>query len=209
MTRAAVAPGLSEPVAANAEARVGPNAVTQVAAALRANGGEALAERVFAAARLGHLLAVPPERMVDQALAARLHDALRLTLPRDDAAVIAAEAGRRTADYLLANRIPRPAQWAMKLLPARRAASILLSAMAANAWTYAGNGQVRTQAGNPCILEIAANPLAQPGCPWHVAVFERLFRALVARDAEVAHVSCCTEGAKVCRFEITLPSARR
>lgn len=189
--------------AANAEAKVGPNAVTQVAAALRAVGGDALAVQVFQAARLETVLTDPPARMVDQQVAARLHTALRLTLPGDRAAQIAADAGRRTADYLLANRIPRPAQWVMKLLPAPLSARLLLKAMAANAWTYAGTGQVRTQAGNPAILEIIDNPLAQPLCPWHVAVFERLFRTLVAKDAVVTHTACCAQGARLCRYEIS------
>lgn len=189
---------------ANSQARVGPNAVTQVAAALRAAGGERLARRVFMAAGLGNILAEPPEKMVGQGVAARLHDALRLTLPPQDARQVAADAGRRTADYLLANRIPRVAQWMMKILPPQLAAPILLRAMASNAWTYAGTGRVRTAAGSPCILEIIDNPLAQPLCPWHVAVFERLFRVLVAEGAKVAHTSCCADGATACRFEITL-----
>ena len=189
--------------AANPEAKVGPNAVTQVAAALRALGGENLALRVFRAARLADMLENPPERMVDQDVAARLHETLRTTLPALDALRISADAGRRTADYLLAHRIPQPAQWAMRLLPSRLAARILLGAMAANAWTYAGTGSVQTQAGRTCVLEISGNPLAQPFCPWHVAVFERLFRKLVARDAAVSHTACSAKGAPTCRFEIT------
>lgn len=190
--------------AANPAAQVGPNAVTQVAAALRAMGGDGFAGQVFAAAGLETMLQNPPERMVDQTIAARLHDTLRLTLPPEDAALIATEAGRRTADYLLANRIPRPAQLVMKLLPPRLAAPVLLGAMAANAWTFAGTGRVATRAGNPCVLEIINNPLAQPYCPWHVAVFERLFRKLVAQNAQVSHSACCAQGAAACRFEITL-----
>lgn len=191
-------------MAANPQAKVGPNAVTQVAASLRALGGDSLAKQVFLAARLETLLDAPPAQMVDQDIAARLHDTLRQTLPPADASQIAAEAGRRTADYLLANRIPRPAQWAMKLLPARLSARILLRAMAANAWTYAGTGRVSVTPGNPSVLEIADNPLAQPHCAWHVAVFERLVRTLVAKGATVTHTACCTQGAPACRFEITL-----
>jgi divinyl protochlorophyllide a 8-vinyl-reductase len=190
--------------AANPQGKVGPNAVTQVAAALRAFGGEDLAARVFMAAGLEQVLAAPPEKMVDQDLAACLHNALRRALPAQDAAQIAAEAGRRTADYLLAHRIPRAAQGVMKLLPARLAAPILLKAMAANAWTYAGTGHVRTASGRTCVLEIIDNPLAQPDCPWHVAVFERLFRALVTKQAQVRHVEHREAGALINRFEIKL-----
>ncbi len=189
---------------ANPDAKVGPNAVTQVAAALRALGGESLAAQVFQAANLSDILESPPEHMVNQAVAAQLHDTLRRALPQPDALRIAADAGRRTADYLLANRIPRPAQLVMKLLPPQLSARILLKAMASNAWTYAGTGQVSIEVGNPCVLEIIDNPLAQPMCPWHMAVFERLFRALVAKGALVSHTRCCAHGAPSCRFEITL-----
>jgi divinyl protochlorophyllide a 8-vinyl-reductase len=190
--------------AANPKAKVGPNAVTQVAAALRAVGGDPLAQQVFLAAGLAEVLATPPAHMVDQRVAAQLHNTLRLTLPADDAHRISSDAGRRTADYLLVNRIPQPVQWIMRALPPRLAAPILLHAMASNAWTYAGTGRVRTQAGNPCVLEIIDNPLAQPMCPWHMAVFERLFRALVAKGAQVSHTACCANGATACRFEIRL-----
>lgn len=189
--------------AANIEGKVGPNAVTQVAAALRAVGGDALASQVFLAANMVDVLATPPVRMIDQDVAAQLHEALRLSLPRKDAQQIAADAGRRTAGYLLANRIPKPAQMLMKILPAPLSARILLKAMAANAWTYAGSGRVETRA-TPCTIEIIENPLAQPGCPWHVAVFERLFQTLVTPNATVAHTACCANGALACRFEINL-----
>lgn len=194
----------SDAGAANPAAKVGPNAVTQVAAALRAAGGDGLADQVFGTAGLAGILATPPEKMVDQNVAARLHDTLRQTLPPQDAQNISEDAGVRTADYLLANRIPRGAQWAMKTLPPRLAALILLKAMASNAWTYAGTGHVRTKTGNPCTLEIIDNPLAQPFCPWHVAVFERLFRALVTKNAKVTHRSCCANGAVACQFNINL-----
>jgi divinyl protochlorophyllide a 8-vinyl-reductase len=160
--------------------------------------------QIFGTAQLSYLLDNPPEYMVDQAIAARLHDTLRRALPAQDARAIAAEAGRRTADYLLAHRIPKPAQLAMKLLPPQWAARILLKAMAANAWTYAGTEHVRTEAGKLCVLEIIDNPLAQPLCPWHVAVFERLFRVLVAKGVNVSHAACCAQGAPSCRFDITL-----
>lgn len=188
----------------NRDAKVGPNAITQVAAALRDFGGDTLARQVFSAANLLPALSEPPTAMIDQRMAAKLHTSLRRTMEPHDAAVIAIDAGCRTADYLLANRIPRPAQWLMKALPARPAASILLKAMAANAWTFAGTGIVRTTPGDPCKLDILNNPLAQPGCPWHIGVFETLFQTLVSKNARVSHTCCCAHGASTCRFEITL-----
>jgi divinyl protochlorophyllide a 8-vinyl-reductase len=191
--------------AANADGMVGPNAIIQIAAALRAAGGEAKARQVFAAANLTALLSTPPEHMVDQAVAGCLHDALRNTIPGPEAERIARDAGCRTADYLLANRIPQAVQWLMKILPATLSARILLKAMQANAWTYAGTGNVRTAPGNPCVLTITHNPLAQPGCPWHCGVFERLFQTLVHNNAAVAYVSCRACGTDTCRFEVSWP----
>ena len=183
-------------------ARVGPNAVTQLAAALRAEGGEAAARDVFQAAGLERLLIDPPVSMIDQGPVARLHQALRDVHPAEAAERIAAEAGRRSADYLLAHRIPRPAQAVMRALPAWAAARILLSAIARNAWTFAGSGQVRVRAGNPALIEIAANPLAVPGCAWHEGVFSRLFADLVHPAIRIEHPSCCARGDATCRFLI-------
>ena len=198
LTRAG-APGME----AEAEPRVGPNAITQVAAALRAEGGEAEARRVFAAAGLLPLLETPPAAMTRQSAAAALHIALREALPEAEADRIAAEAGRRTGDYLLANRIPRPAQWLLRLMPPRLAAPILLKAIAKNAWTFAGSGKVETRwDGRVATVRILDNPLATPGCPWHRAVFERLFRALVSERTEVTHPACCARGAVFCTYEI-------
>jgi len=194
---------LNRPEETADEARVGPNAILQVAAALRAAGGEAEARRVFEAAGLLPLLAAPPTAMTRQSAAAALHLALRDALPEAAAERIQADAGRRTADYLLANRIPRPAQWLLKALPGRLAAPILLKSIRANAWTFAGSGRVTAAwDGRRARIEILDNPLATPGCPWHVAVFERLFRNLVDARTQVAHPACCARGALHCRFEI-------
>ena len=116
---------------------------------------------------------------------------------------MAGEAGTRTAAYVLANRIPKAAQALLKSLPAPLAGPLLLKAIARNAWTFAGSGRVRTAArGRRFVVEIAANPLAMPGCVWHLAVFEGLFSALVAPRVSVSHPLCCHDGAALCRFEI-------
>ena len=116
---------------------------------------------------------------------------------------LSAEAGDRTARYLLAHRIPQAAQAMMRLLPAAWAARLLVAAIRRNAWTFAGSGHFSGQvAAGAVTLSIAANPLALPGCPWHGAVFARLFRTLVSPRAEVIHPDCCAHGAPSCRFEV-------
>lgn len=183
--------------------RIGPNAVIQVAEALRALHGEPAARRVFGAAGLDGLLDRPPERMTGERVVAALHRTLHALLPREDAAEVAAEAGTRTADYLLARRIPRPAQWLLGALPARLAGALLLGAIARNAWTFAGSGHVFVTAGNPAVIEIEDNPVATAPCHYHIAVFARLFRALVHPRAEVRETLCCAGGAAACRFAIS------
>mgnify|MGYP006273324255 CR=1 FL=1 len=183
-------------------ARIGPNAVLQTAAALRAMGGEALAARVFGGAGLGAHLDAPPASMVDERVVARLFDRLGEALAPEAAAAIARDSGRRTAAYILANRIPRPAQRVLRLLPRGPSARLLLMAIRKNGWTFAGSGRVATRAGRPCRIEIADNPIAVPGCVWHVAVFEGPFRALVSPGTTVRETACCARGAPACRFEL-------
>lgn len=183
--------------------RIGPNAIIQVAEALRALHGEAVASRVFGAAGLSSLLDRPPDRMTDERLVAALHRTLHGLLPEGDAAEVSAEAGLRTADYLLANRIPRPVQWLLRALPARLAAPLLLRAVSRNAWTFAGSGHVFVTPGNPAVIEIEDNPVATAPCHYHVAVFTRLFQTLVHPRAEAHETLCCANGAAACRFAIS------
>jgi len=181
---------------------VGPNAVIQTAEALAAHGGSALAAAVFAKAGLPELLSSPPDAMVEETVAARLHRAVCEALPPAEAAAVAADGGRRTAEYILAHRIPAPVQWLLKALPPRLAARLLLRAIASHAWTFAGSGRVSVASGNPARITIAPNPLATPDCPWHRAVFARLFGELVSHRAEVHETACTACGAPACRFEI-------
>jgi divinyl protochlorophyllide a 8-vinyl-reductase len=152
----------------------------------------------------------PPDHgLMPEGPAARLHQAVRRHLP-DTAPAIAAAAGRRTADYILANRIPKPAQGLLRLLPPMLSGPLLSRAIAQNAWTFAGSGRFH-QAGR-LRFEIAANPLVageradQPLCAWHAAVFERLFRVLVDDRLRATETGCCACGDPACRFELTIPA---
>lgn len=186
---------------------IGPNAVTQLSAALHHAGLDSAAASVFAAAGASDWLAEPPGEMVDEQRVARLHVAVRATLPAQADAILT-EAGRLTADYLLAARIPRPAQAVLRLLPARGAAALLVAAIRAHAWTFAGSGRFRGDAGSPTVLQIFGNPLCAGTraqgcvCLWHAAVFQRLFAALVAPRARVVETACEARGDGCCRFVV-------
>ncbi len=187
--------------------KIGPNAVIQLLAALNAAGQAPLATALFTAVGAGAWLTDRPTEMVDERKVARLHQAMRRAAPNAEA--ILREAGRRTADYLLANRIPRLVQLVLKLLPPRLAATILVSAIRRNAWTFVGSATFAAHAGSPTIFEITHNPIcagetaSSPVCAWHAAVFERLFQALVSQRSRVVETACEATGADTCRFEVS------
>lgn len=183
-------------------ARVGPNAVIQLAGALADFEGEGEQWRVFAGAGCARLLSHLPREMIDEAIPARLFDAVRRCLPADRADAVLREAGARTGAYILANRIPGPAKMLLRLLPSPLAARMLLKAISKHAWTFAGSGVVSCSYGRPLAMTIATNPLATPGCPWHTAVLEHLFRALAGRRIRVSHDACCRNAGTDCRFVI-------
>lgn len=184
---------------------IGPNAVLQLLPALDRAGGTALRRAVLAAAGLRTL----PDgtAMIDEAEAARLHQALRRVAPAL-APEIARDAGRRTGDYLLAHRIPAVAQRVLRALPAGLAAALLSRAITRHAWTFAGSGRFEIAARRPMTFTIRDNPLVRGEragdclCHWHAAVFERLFRALADPAVTVRETACAGRGDPACTFLI-------
>lgn len=167
-------------------------------------GGPEGRARILAAAGIEDL----PDgtAMIPEQDAARLHRQLRLDAP-ELAASMAADAGRRTADYILAHRIPRPAQRVLRALPPFAAARLLSKAIAAHAWTFAGSGRLHRR--DPWTFEIAANPLIAGEvsdhclCHWHGAVFQRLYQTLVTPRCTCTEVHCAAQAPGTrCRFEI-------
>jgi divinyl protochlorophyllide a 8-vinyl-reductase len=195
----------------NAAARIGPNAITRVAEALILGGGPGLAQQVFDRAGLAAYLREPPGHMVDEVEVTRLHAELRGLLGVPAAAAVAREAGRRTAAYLLAHRIPRPVQSVLRGLPPLLAARVLLHAVRRHAWTFSGSGRFEARPGRPVVLTLRDNPLCRgqradvPVCDFYAATFEGLFRALVHPATRVDEVACEARGDAECRFELRWP----
>jgi divinyl protochlorophyllide a 8-vinyl-reductase len=196
--------GARSPVPAQA-GLIGPNALLQLIAVLDRHEGRATRDLLFEAAGV-----VPPPSdagMWPEDQAAALHRMLRQAMP-DRADGLLRLAGEATADYILAHRIPRLAQRAIRLLPGPLGARVLAAAIDRHAWTFAGSGQFRIASRRPLVFEVAGNPLIRgeaaphPLCHWHAAVFERLFRRLVWPRAVVEEVACAATGAPACRFEI-------
>jgi divinyl protochlorophyllide a 8-vinyl-reductase len=188
--------------------RIGPNAVTRVAEALRPTLSEGEVARLFDLAGIARYLNSPPQRMVDEREVTALHRVLRSELGVPRALAVAREAGVRTGDYLLANRIPKPVQSLLWVLPARLASRVLIGAIARHAWTFAGSGEFSTEPGPPVRLAIAGCCICRgaqadaPLCDFYAAAIERLFRVLVHRDAVVTETTCQAMGADACTFQI-------
>lgn len=190
----------------SAPARIGPNAILQLVPVLEDAAGRDMTEHLLAMAGI-FALPDPAAGLMEEGPAARLHQAMRTEMP-EVAPMLAREAGWRTADYILANRIPRPAQTLLKLLPARLSVPILARAVEKHAWTFCGSGRFTLVATWPVRVEIADNPVVRgersddPLCHWHAAVFERLFSALCGRNWTCVETTCCAQGARACRFEM-------
>lgn len=189
-------------------ARIGPNAIIQVAHVLRDRVGATRAERLLYEST-GYALQALPSAMVDEREAQALSRAVVDDLGLQTGTTILREAGHRTGDYLLAHRIPKAAQWIMRVAPRRVGLAILLKAMRANAWTFAGSGAfgVEHVAGDVHLTFHACAMCrdmreAGPVCDFYAGTFERLIRVLVSPRAKVIEVECEAMGGHCCRFEV-------
>ena len=179
-------------------AKIGPNAIIQLGETFAAHQNMAEARAIYQTAGCLPLLAHPPEQMVDEAIVARLFTTVASDM--SNARDYLAEAGSRTGDYILANRIPAFARRILPLLPSRIALRILLKAIQKNSWTFAGSGQFHFYFGHVAIQD---NKIAtRLGCVWHEAVFTRIFSRLLCSPVTVKEITCCGRGAGTCRFEI-------
>lgn len=187
---------------------IGPNAITRMAEALGAMAGDARRRDIFAAAGIASYLAAPPTRMIPEIDVAHLHRAAIDTLGEARAAEISREAGRLTGDYLLANRIPKPAQRVLKLLPRPLAARILVKAIARHAWTFAGGGAFTYDFTPRLTLRLQGSPICKglrthdPACSYFAATFERVFGEMLGPTLRVVETECEATGAPACVFEV-------
>jgi divinyl protochlorophyllide a 8-vinyl-reductase len=164
-------------------ALIGPNAVLKTVEVMEERLGHAETAAILADAQIARLPS--GEHMIPEIEALRLHRWLALHDPMG-AFVIAEEAGARTADYIIANRIPKPVCWLLRHLPAPLAAPVLMAAIRKHAWTFVGAGKFSAaDAWHFSIDRSAANDPAIPPDSlfhWYAAVFTKLYRSLVATD---------------------------
>ncbi len=188
--------------------RIGATALTRLAEALTAGHGACVCHRVFAAAGQAHRLDQPPRGMIEDAAVARLHCALVDRLGVAAAAAVGAEAGRLAAEHLLANRIPRPVQRLLRLLPGRISAAILVRVIARQARSFAGSGQFSFRFADGLTLRLAGGPVSRllttgaPSCHFYAASFERVFAAMLGPLVRVRELQCEAAGAPACVFSV-------
>jgi divinyl protochlorophyllide a 8-vinyl-reductase len=184
-----VAPQLALDVLAQAEARLGRQALPAL----------------LSAAGLARLPG--PTEPLPEETAHTLHRALRQQHPAE-APEILAEAGRATADGLIAKQLSPRAQAMLSAGPWTISAWLLGRWATQNAWTFAGSAAF-AQTG-PLEFEIMGNPLIRndtadaPLCDYHAALFERLFQRLVDPRLVCREIECQAMGAPACRFAVAL-----
>lgn len=190
--------------------RIGPNSIIQVHKALGVLASAADTVAVFEKADLAGYLKALPEKMIPETEVIALHKALRDTLSPEVVDQVMRRAGETTADYLLANRIPKAVSAILKRLPAGAAAWVLLNAISRNAWTFTGTGRFSWASGRPWRLTIEDSPLCReengadgPVCAYYTATFQKLFRVLVSPAAKVREVACGATGHPCCVFEVS------
>lgn len=170
----------SRAVPANAGALIGPNAVLQMAWAMEGAIGHAAAREVLEVAGID---ALPSgEAMICEGAALRLHHALAVLHP-EAAGQIAEAAAVGTADYIIANRIPRFAARLLRWLPAPLAARLLMLGIEKHAWTFVGAGAFTVT--GPWNFTIDRSRSGDATAPadslflWYAEVFARLYSRLV------------------------------
>lgn len=188
----------------HADGLIGPNAILQLLPILDHAVGPG--RRAQLLARAGIFEVPDGSRMICETDAARLHRQLRLE-EADAAPNLAELAGTATGDYILRNRIPGPAQAVLKVIPASVSAFVLSRAIARNAWTFVGSGNLHVA--SPTVFVIEDNPLVAGEhsehclCKWHEGVFARLYQVLVEPEYTCREVCCRAQGfGNKCRFEL-------
>jgi len=186
------------------QAVIGPHAVIHAVAVMRERLSAQVCDAVLSDAQIA---AVPTgDHMISEIAALRVHRWLALREPVACFA-IAEEAAQRTADYIIANRIPAPAVWFLQRLPARLSAPLLMQAIRRHAWTFVGAGKFIPHGAWAFTIDRsgADDPLMPPDSlfHWYAAVFERLYQRLVAPQSRcrLDVPVCVTDGGH--RYTIT------
>lgn len=190
-------------------ARIGPNAIIQTVGALEDLRGREAAHALLAQMGYAGLPEHLPSEKIDEAEFIAMVGALRSALGLEQAGTILARSGERTADYVRHNRIPAPVRALLPLLPSRMGLRILLPAISAHSWTFAGAGRFSFEVGgHGATLRLADSPECRgmasdhPICSYYSACFQSLLRPMIDQRLHVREVACAAQGHAACVFEV-------
>ncbi len=187
--------------------QIGPNAIIQTTAALRARVGDTQALAMVQQAT-GRTFDTMPEQMVHETEVLALVRALHQQLDAQTFEAVLRDAGERTAQYLMAHRIPRPVQILTRVLPASVALHILMQGILRHSWTFAGTAHVHLarMRNAPSRLVMHHCPMCRglhspaPLCHFYAATLQSLLTELVSANACVTELTCEATGAESCEF---------
>lgn len=190
-------------------ARIGPNSIIQTVGAIEEERGPQATQAYLRRIGQGEFAEQLPTTMVDETTFISLIGAIRADMGVEAAGRILARSGERTADYLLANRIPAPARVVLPWLPRRLGLSILLKAISGHAWTFAGTGRFSYHVDSRgATLSLGDSPECRgmtadrPICRYYASCFQALLRPLIDRRLVVCEVACAAHGGEACVFEV-------
>lgn len=188
--------------------KIGPNAVIQTVNALIELHGAAAAREVLERIGRPGLIDYRPGSLIDEREFETLHRDLVGALGLGESGRVMARAGALTAQYVIANRIPRPAQRALRLLPRAIGLRLLLGAIGQHTWTFAGSGKFSYTLGQTRLLAIEHCLTARgitsdaPACAFYQAAFQGFLTTLIDSRLRVREVHCASCGAPRCEFKI-------
>ncbi len=189
------------------EARIGPNAIIQTVEALKELYGVPYTLEVLQRGQQAHWIDNLPTTMVEERVFLTLAEALVGQIGSDEARRVLWRCGERTAQYLLANRIPGPFQQLVKMIPRQAGFTLLLFAISKSAWTFVGSGTFHFVGGAQPVILIA-NPAREcivlpEVCGFYGGTFEGILRSLLGEQTRVVPASCGERWDCRCAYTVT------
>lgn len=188
---------------------IGPNSIIQTLAALRERFGEERMRELLSGCASTRWIDEPPDATIDETAFREMVDALNRRLGMDELHDTMLRSGRRTAEYVLAHRLPPAVGWLVKFLRKGPGPMLLLQAIALNARTFGESGSYRfgtrpvlhVEVANPVLCSTPA--LAAAVCRYYRGAFERLFEVLIDPSTILVQERCQADGAPACVYRIT------
>ena len=187
---------------------IGPNAIIQMIKTMEEDLGVRQTIDFFIDSKLSQYISHPLVGRVHEEDVCLIHQRLIETYGIEHAKRLSWQAGEKTADYLLKNRIPKLMGLILKHLPIKMSISILLRAISNHAWTFVGSGTFSYQVFKSITIYIESNPIckgirsSEPVCDYYAGTFEGLFKSLIDTSIEVKEVGCEAQGDLSCSFRV-------